>query len=171
MKKSVLIMSGGIALVALALVGCYKVTGGGKLTLTSGSLTDEKTHTTINLKGDECTFGLTAQGTSTSAGDMVPAKGEIQIVNHTAGIIFHGKVDQTGNDKYQSFFPTEVTYWGSSGTVQIGDGPVIAVNGFQLSVSDPTSGTPSVFLGTDFGNFSMVMTGKLEAGNVTLHTE
>jgi hypothetical protein len=156
---------------SITLLGCYKVTGGGKLTLTSGSLTDESTHTTINLKGDECIFGLTAQGTSTSAGDLVPAKGEIQIVNHTAGIIFHGKVDQTGNDKSQSFFPIEVTYWGSSGTVKIGDGPAIAVNGFQLSVSAPTSGTPSVFLGTDFGNFSLVMTGKLEAGNVTLHTE
>ena len=171
MKKSVLTVSGTIALIALALVGCYKVTAGGKLILTSGSLTDNSTHAQIDLKGDECTFGLTAQGTSTSNGDLVPAKGEIQIVNHTAGIIFHGVADQTGNDKYQSSFPTEVTYWGSSGTVQIGDGPAIAVDSFQVSVNDPTSGTPSVFLGTAFGNFSMVMTGTLEAGNVTLHTE
>jgi hypothetical protein len=160
MKKSVLIMSGTVVLVALALVGCYKVTAGGKLTLSSGTLPDHVAKTTVDL-----------QGTSTAAGDMVPAKGEIQIVNHTAGIIFHGVVNQTGNDEYQSLFPTEVTYWGSSGTVQIGDGTAITVNDFQLSVSDPTSGTPSVFLGTDFGKFSMVMTGTLQAGNVTLHTQ
>ncbi len=171
MKKSVLIMSGAIALLALALVGCYKVTAGGRLTLTSGSLTDEVTGDNIDLTGSDCTFGLTAQGTGTESGDFVPAKGEIQIVNHTAGIIFHGVVDQTGNDKYQSFFPTEVTYWGSSGTVQLADGSVIPVDGFQLSVDAPTSGTPSVFLGTGFGNLSMVMTGTLEAGNVTLHTQ
>jgi hypothetical protein len=171
MRKSVLTISGAIALVTLALVGCYKVTAGGKLTLSSGTLTDNVTGAVVVLTDSECTFGLTAQGTSTSAADMVPAKGEIQIVNHTAGIIFHGVVDQTGNDKYQSFFPTEVTYWGSSGMVQIGNGPAIPVNDFQLSVNDPTSGTPSVFLGTDFGNFSMVMTGTLEAGNVTFHTQ
>jgi hypothetical protein len=171
MKKSVLIISGTIALAALALVGCYKVTAGGKLILSSSTLTDNSTGAVIDLTGDQCTFGLTAQGTSTSSSDMVPAKGEIQIVNHTAGIIFHGVVNQTGNDEYQSLFPTEVTYWGGSGTVQVGNGPAIPVSDFQLTVNDPTSGTPSVFLGTDFGNFTMVMNGTLEAGNVRLHTQ
>jgi len=171
MKKSLLISWGGATLLALALVGCYKVTGGGKLTLSSGTLTDGATGEAIDLTGSDCTFGLTAQGASTGAGDMVPAKGEIQIVNHTAGIIFHGVVDQTGNDKYQSFFPTTVTYWGSSGSIQIGDGPAVTVDGFQLTVNDPTSGSPTVFLGTDFGGSSMTMSGTLDGGNVTLHTQ
>jgi hypothetical protein len=45
------------------------------------------------------------------------------------------------------------------------------VDNFQLSVNAPTSAAPTVFLGTGFGNFSMVMSGTLDAGNVTLHTQ
>jgi len=170
-KSSLLINWAGAALLALALVGCYKLTGGGRLMLSDGTFTDGATGAVIDLTGSDCTFGLTAQGTSTSDDDMVPAKGEIQIVNHTAGIIFHGVVDQTGNDKYQSMFPTMVTYWGSRGTIQIGNSPAVAVDGFQLTVTAPTSASPTVFLGTGFGSSSMTMSGTLDCGNVKLHAQ
>jgi hypothetical protein len=132
---------------------------------------NNRTGESVDLTGDDCTFGLTAQGTGASDEDQVPAKGQIQVVNHTAGIIFHGVADLTVNDKYQSLAPDKATYWRGSGWVQIGDAPAIPVDGFQLTVTAPASASPSIFLGSSFGDFSMIMSGTPEAGNVTLHVD
>ncbi len=107
MKRQI-IVTVTTGLTALAVTGCLEVTCGGVLTLASGELTDRITGTTIDLAGTECSFDSSAQGTSTSAGDLVPATGQIVIFNNTAKIVFKAVVDQSGKDKYQSAFPGRI---------------------------------------------------------------
>lgn len=172
MKKSTWSVVTGLALATLLLAGCYKVTGGGRFTVSEGALYDADGNTLADLTGNQCTFAFTAQSTGEEGSEetFVSAKGEVQIVNSSAGIIFHGVVNETINDKYQSISPTDVGYWGSKGTIKIGKGKPVPVEGFQLNVSTSDPEAPTVFIGIS-GTLGMVLSGTLEKGNVVIHTE
>jgi hypothetical protein len=73
--------------------------------------------------------------------------------------------------KYQSLAPDTVNYWGSAGQIKLGKAPFGAVDGFQLTVSTPGSDSPTAFLGITVGDKTVNLSGTLQQGNVTIHTE
>jgi len=157
-----------LALIPLLLSGCFKMTGGGQFSITSGSVTINDT--AYDLGGDQATIAFVAQpinGTLDSFMDL--AKGELQIVDRTSGILFHGVLNQTLDSSFSSPGDTSGVYWGT-GNIRIGNTDYAGVD-FQLTVFLDVGG--SVVLHLDGGSSStdIHITSTLDAGALQLHVQ
>ncbi|MHC1765687.1 MAG: hypothetical protein AB9869_15545 [Verrucomicrobiia bacterium] len=173
MNKNILKSMAGLTLAALLVTGCDKITGGGRFVVSSGGIYLAGSDTPVtDLTGNKCTFTFTGQAVpSDSEEDLVPAKGQVQLVDQTAGIVFHGTINETGNSRYQELDPNSVTYWGADGRIKIGNNPFVAINGFQLSVNAPSGSDASAFIAVTLDGMTVLIEGVLEHGKVTIHAE
>lgn len=171
MKRQILLTFTSLALAALAWTGCYKITGGGKLIITSGGISDASGATLVDFTGDDVTIAFNGQPGEDTENDFIGAKGQLQVVDHTAGVIFHGIINETVNNQFQQFGPDNIGYWGSAGKIKIGKNKFIAIDSFQLNVYAPTGASPTVFLAITIGDTTVLWQGTLDLGNFTIHTE
>jgi hypothetical protein len=170
MKKQILITFTSLALATMAWTGCHKITGGGKLVITGGGITDSN-GTVAEFAGNDVTIAFNGQPGEDTEDDFIGAKGQIQVVDHTAGIIFHGVINETINSQYQQYGPYEIGYWGSEGKIKVGKNKFIAVDSFQFNVYAPPGDSPTVFLALSVGDITFTWNGTLDLGNFTVHTE
>ena len=160
-----------VALGAVVLTGCYKFSGGGQLIIDSGGVFDSAGAQLADFTGDVCTVAFNGQPTDPSDASLVPARGQLQLIDHTAGITFHGVINETGNSAYRWVSDHSAAFWGAEGKIKIGNGRFVPIDSFQLNVSAPEGGPTTAFLGVTIGDRSLTWSGTLEAGNFTLHKD
>jgi hypothetical protein len=170
MRKQMLISFAGLALAAIAWTGCDKITGGGKLLITAGGIYQPGV-ALADFVGNNVTVAFNGQPGEDTADFWIGAKGQIQLVDHTAGIIFHGVIDETINSEYQQYAPSFVGYWGTGGRIKVGKNKFVDIDSFQFNVSAPPGTSPFVFLAVSAGDLTFIWEGTLELGNVTIHSK
>jgi hypothetical protein len=170
MRRKMLITFASLTLAAIAWTGCDKITGGGKLLITGGGIYESDV-TLADFVGNNVTVAFNGQPGEDTESDWIGAKGQIQLVDHTAGIIFHGVIDETINSQYQQYSPNFVGYWGTGGRIKVGKDKFIDIDSFQFNVSAPPGVPPFVFLAVSVGDLTFLWEGTFERGNVTIHSE
>jgi hypothetical protein len=139
-------------------IGIYRVTGGGQM---SACMVDCVTVTGVDA---DCKIGFTAKLT----GDPLPggwheAKGEIQLVDQTNGITFHGTVDEG----QQPPFSDCVHFVGEDGTITTSSG-TFDVTWFRLRINKYECA--NVFVDYDGSTAGWVLYDlERRKGNITFH--